>query len=437
MTVGELAPNVFEEFKWRGLLYDSTENAEKALTEGKVTAYIGFDPTADSLHVGSLVPIMGLVHLQRHGHTPIALVGGGTGMIGDPSGKSQERELLTHEKLAFNLAGIRAQLERFLVFEDVPNPAILENNGSWLLELNLIDFLRDTGKFFTVNYMMAKDSVKSRLSSEEGISYTEFTYMLLQSYDFAALNARYGCTFQMGGSDQWGNITAGTRLVRMMNEQEAHGVVYPLITDSDGKKVGKTVSGAVWLDAAKTSPYRFYQYWINTNDDDVIRYLKYFTLLDATQIAELEKLHEAEPWKREAHRRLAQEVTLLVHGKDALARAEAATDVLFGSGPMDGFSAEELIDIFNEVPSTEVNSADLSGDGLAALDVVQTASFESSKKRARTLIEDGGLYVNGERIEDSQKMLTLDDAIDGQVIVLRKGRKKYHLLRVLDVSGQK
>lgn len=432
MTAGELAANVYEEFKWRGLLYDSTEEAEKALTETKVTAYIGFDPTADSLHVGSLVPIMGLVHLQRHGHTPIALVGGGTGMIGDPSGKSKERNLLTTDVLAHNLEGIRAQLERFLQFEDVPNPAIMENNGNWLLELNLIDFLRDTGKYFTVNYMMAKDSVKSRLSSEDGISYTEFTYMLLQSYDFAALNERYGCTFQMGGSDQWGNITAGTRLVRSARGEEAHGLVYPLITDSSGAKFGKTADGAVWLDANKTSPYRFYQYWINTSDDDVIRYLMYFTLLDESQISELEKLHAAEPWKREAHRRLAQEVTRLVHGEEALERAEAATAVLFGNGSMEGFSANELLEIFNEVPSTEVTAAQLSGDGLPAIEAIQTAKFESSNKRARSLIEDGGLYVNGERIEDTQAVLEADIAIDGKVIVLRKGRKKYHLLKVVD-----
>lgn len=433
MVSGDLAPNVFEEFKWRGMLYDSTEGAEEALTEGKITAYIGFDPTRDSLHIGSLVPIMGLVHLQRHGHTPIALVGGGTGMIGDPSGKSEERNLLTPEQLEINLAGIRSQLERFLKFEDVPNPAIMDNNANWLLELNLIDFLRDTGKHFTVNYMMAKDSVKSRLAGDSGISYTEFTYMLLQAYDFGALYERYRCTFQMGGSDQWGNITAGTRQVKAMYQADAHGIVYPLITDAAGKKIGKTAGGeTIWLDATQTSPYKFYQYWINSGDDDVIRYLKYFTLLDETQIDELAKAHEAEPWKREAHRRLAQEVTRMVHGEEALQRAEAATDVLFGNGSMEGFSADELLDIFDEVPSTEVTPEQLGSDGLAAVEAVQTANFESSNKRARKLIDDGGLYVNGERVEDTQQTLTVDDAIDGKVIVLRKGRKKYYLLKLVD-----
>jgi len=430
MIGGEMAANVFEEFKWRGLLFDHTEDAEEILSNQKITAYIGFDPTADSLHVGSLVPIMGLVHLQRHGHTPIALIGGGTGMIGDPSGKTKERQLLTIEQLDINLVGIRAQLERFLDFEGVENPAVMDNNANWLLNLNLIDFLRDTGKHFTVNYMMAKDSVKSRLSSDEGISYTEFTYMLLQAYDFAALYDRYGCTFQMGGSDQWGNITAGTQLIRKTREAQAQGIVYPLVTTASGVKFGKTEAGTVWLDAKRTSPYRFYQFWINVDDSDVVPYLKIFTLLEQDEIAELEKVHEAEAWKRDAHRRLAEEVTRMVHGEDALARAQAATDVLFGDGAMTDFSSEELIEIFEEVPSTALDASQLVGEGIALVDIVQTAGFESSKGRSRQLISDGGVYVNGERIEDTDKTLTTADAIEGQVIVLRKGRKKYHLLKV-------
>jgi tyrosyl-tRNA synthetase len=421
--------NVVEELRWRGLLYDATEGAEEALIKEKVTTYIGFDPTADSLHVGSLLPIMVLVHLQRHGHTPIPLVGGGTGMIGDPSGKAQERPLMTEEQIAANQAGIRAQLSHFLAFEGVSNPAIMLNNAEWLKPLTLIGFLRDIGKHFTVNYMMAKDSVKSRLESEEGISFTEFCYMLLQAYDFFTLYKEHNCTFQMGGSDQWGNIVAGTELIRRVLGGKAHGVVVPLVAAASGVKFGKTEAGTVWLDAGRTSPFRFYQFWLNTADEDVVKYLKYFTLLEPDEVAELERAVASAPERREAQRRLAQEVTRMVHGEAELARAEQATEVLFG-GDLEGLGAADLLDVFADVPSSTVAREDLSGEGMAIVDLVHLCGLESSKKRSRQLVESGGVYLNNRRVDDVGATVDLALAIDGQVIVLRKGKKKYHLVRV-------
>ncbi|WP_119065862.1 tyrosine--tRNA ligase [Aggregatilinea lenta] len=426
----KIAENLVEELRWRGLLKDVTEGAEEALAKQKVTGYIGFDPTADSLHVGSLLPIMVLVHLQRHGHSPIALAGGGTGMIGDPSGKSKERQLLSEEQLQINIKGIKAQLAHFLDFEKPGNPARLVNNADWLRPMNLLDFLRDTGKHFTVNYMMAKDSVRTRLESEEGISFTEFSYMLLQSYDFLQLYERYGCTLQMGGSDQWGNITAGIMLIRKVADAQAHGAVVPLVTTSAGTKFGKTEAGTVWLDSKRTSPYRFYQFWLNTTDDDAIRYLKYFTLLSREEIAAYEHAVETEPHLRAAQTRLAEEVTRAVHGEDGLARAQAATDVLFGNRELDGMSADDLVDIFAEVPSCAVPRADLEGDGLSVVDLGVMCGLDRSKKQVRNLIESGGLYMNNHRVDDMNQSVTLADAIDGRVIVLRKGRKQYSLVRM-------
>jgi tyrosyl-tRNA synthetase len=293
------------ELEWRGFVHTSTPGVGDHLASGPVTAYVGFDPTASSLHVGSLLPIMGLVHLQRCGHRPIAIAGGGTGMIGDPSGKSQERNLLSEDEIAVNLAGIRAQLGHFLDFGSKENSALIVNNADWLAPLRVMDFLRDVGKHFSVNEMLAKDSVKSRISKEQGISYTEFSYSILQSYDYLALFDRYGCTLQMGGSDQWGNIVSGIDLIRRTRARDVHGVVYPLITTTSGAKFGKTESGTVWLDAARTSPYRFYQFWLNTEDRDVVRYLKFFTLLEREEIDALASSLEREPGKRVAHRKLA------------------------------------------------------------------------------------------------------------------------------------
>lgn len=424
------ATNLVEELRWRGLIHTATEGAEEALINEKVTAYIGFDPTADSLHVGHLLPIMVLVHLQRYGHTPIALAGGGTGMIGDPSGRTKERQLLTYEQIAYNVECIKRQLSAFLHFEGVENPAIMVNNADWLAKLNLIEFLRDIGKHFTVNYMLAKDSVKTRLESEEGISFTEFSYMLLQSYDFLRLYLEHGCTFQMGGSDQWGNITAGAELIRKVADGKAHAVTVPLVTSTSGVKFGKTEAGAVWLDPARTSPFRFYQFWINTTDGDVIPYLKYFTLLSREEIAELERALATEPHRRVAQTRLAEEVTRMVHGEDGLRKAQAATEVLFGGRDLEGLSADDLLDIFAEVPSSALAAGSLSGAGINVVDLALEAGLDRSKKLIRDLIKNGGLYLNNRPVDDPDRAVTLDDAIDGRVIVLRKGKKNYHLVQV-------
>ena len=424
------ATNLVEELRWRGLIHTATEGAEETLINEKVTAYIGFDPTADSLHVGHLLPIMVLVHLQRYGHTPIALAGGGTGMIGDPSGRTKERQLLTYEQIAYNVECIKRQLSAFLHFEGVENPAIMVNNADWLAKLNLIEFLRDIGKHFTVNYMLAKDSVKTRLESEEGISFTEFSYMLLQSYDFLRLYLEHGCTFQMGGSDQWGNITAGAELIRKVADGKAHAVTVPLVTSTSGVKFGKTEAGAVWLDPARTSPFRFYQFWINTTDGDVIPYLKYFTLLSREEIAELERALATEPHRRAAQTRLAEEVTRMVHGEDGLRKAQAATEVLFGGRDLEGLSADDLLDIFAEVPSSALAAGSLSGAGINVVDLALEAGLDRSKKLIRDLIKNGGLYLNNRPVDDPDRAVTLDDAIDGRVIVLRKGKKNYHLVQV-------
>jgi tyrosyl-tRNA synthetase len=421
--------NIYEEFEWRGLLYDATPELKDVLGKESVTAYIGFDPTAASLHVGSLLPIMGLARMQQFGHTPIALVGGGTGLIGDPSGKTAERQLLTSEKVAENIEGIRAQLSHFLDFEREENPARIENNHDWLGGLQLIDFLRDTGKHFTVNYMLSKESVKRRIESEDGISYTEFTYMMLQAYDFLELNRRLDCTLQMGGSDQWGNILAGTDLIRRVNGNKAHGLVFPLVTNASGTKFGKTEAGNVWLDPELTSPYKFYQFWLNTDDRDVIHYLKAFTWLDRDAIGELEKSLAENPGAREPHRRLGREVTTMLHGESELAKAEQAAKVLFG-GSLENLSVNDLKDIFEDVPSTVIDREELSGEGMGALELCTRTGLTSSNGEARRLIRQGGLFVNNERFADESGRVTVDQGIDGQLLVLRKGKKSYHLVQI-------
>src|SRR6266516_4839068 len=422
--------NVFEEFQWRGMLYDASEGLEEAVATHSITGYIGFDPTAASLHVGSLLPIMGLVHLQKHGHTPIALVGGGTGMIGDPSGKTQERQLLSKEQIEYNLEGIKTQLALFLDFDSKINPAMLINNADWLTQVNLVDFLRDVGKHFTVNYMLAKESVRRRYEEGEGISFTEFSYMLLQAYDFLVLYDRFGCTLQLGGSDQWGNIVAGTELIRKMRAAKGYGLVFPLVTTSAGIKFGKTEAGSVWLDPNLTSPYRFYQYWINIDDSDVVKYLKFFTMLDQQAIAELEHSVAVSPEKREAQKRLAEEVTRTVHGESNLHKAIQASRVLFG-GVIEDLSASEVLDIFAEVPSSEMPGDIFSGDRVSLVDLVITCGFATSKGAARRLIEDGGIYINNRRVSDVQATIDLSALIEGQYVVLRKGARNYHLVRVV------
>ena len=422
--------NLLDEYSWRGMIQDLTHGVDQAVQEGPVTAYIGFDPTASSLHVGSLLPIMGLVHLQRAGHHPVAVVGGGTGLIGDPSGKTQERQLLSREQVEENLEGIRSQLERFLDFEGVKNPARMVNNLDWLGELRTVEFLRDVGKHFSVNGLLRKEGVRRRLEDEEGgISYTEFSYVLLQAYDFLVLHDRFDCTVQMGGSDQWGNITAGIDLIRRMKGERAYGVVFPLVTSATGVKFGKTEAGTVWLDPRRTSPYRFFQFWLNTDDQDAVRYLKYFTLLDRSQIQVLEaELREA-PHKRGAQRALAREVTRLVHGESGVARAEQATQVLFG-GDVEGLDAEEIADVFADVPSSQVSRESLAGEGTSLLDLLAETGVASSKGDARRSIQGGGVYVNNIRVEDVDRRISMEDALEGEFVVLRKGKKNYRLVRV-------
>ena len=422
--------NVFEEFKWRGLVYDYTQGLPEVLETELITAYIGFDPTSDSLQVGNLLALMGLARLQRFGHHPIAVAGGGTGMIGDPSGKSQERQLLSREQVEANVESIRGQLERFLDFDVETNPARIVNNADWLTTIPMMDFLRDIGKHFTVNYMIAKDSVKTRLEREDGISYTEFSYMLLQAYDFLRLYDAFDCKLQSGGSDQWGNITAGVELIRRKRGERAYGLVYPLVTGADGAKLGKTAKGTIWLDPERTSPYRYYQFWLNQEDADVIDLLKYFTWLDQDAIADLAEKLSAHPERREAQRTLAQEMTRITHGKTALEKAEQAAQVLFG-GDLKGLSADDIADIFADVPSSDVPKHDLEGEGLSLVEVMDDVDLSRSRGAARRLLKSGGVYVNNRRVQDTDRNLTLGDAIEGRFIVLRRGKKTYHLLRVV------
>ncbi len=422
--------DVFEELRWRNLVYDHTEGLREQLANPQVTAYVGFDPTSDSLQVGNLLALMGLARLQRYGHTPIAVAGGGTGMIGDPSGKATERQLLSLDQVRSNVEAIRGQLERLLDFQVRTNPARIVNNADWLTRLSLMEFLRDIGKHFTVNYMVAKDSVKSRLEHEEGISYTEFSYMLLQAYDFLHLFDHHGCTVQAGGSDQWGNITAGVELIRRMRGARAFGLVFPLVTSNSGTKLGKTEQGTVWLDANRTSPYRFYQFWLNQEDADVIPYLGYFTWLERAELDALAATVADRPEERQAQRRLAQEVTRLVHGEPALARAEKAAGVLFG-GDLAGLGAEDIAEILADVPSSQVSRVALQGDGLALVDLLVQTEICRTKGEARRLVEGGGVYLNNRRAADASQFVTASDAVDGQYLVLRKGKRSFHLVRLV------
>jgi tyrosyl-tRNA synthetase len=422
--------NLFEELSWRGLVHDRTAEVAEALAQETLTGYIGFDPTAASLHVGSLLPMMALARLQRCGHHPIAIAGGGTGLIGDPSGKTKERQLLTNEQVEQNLIGIKEQLSRVLDFETKTNPARIINNADWLAPITMIEFMRDVGKHFTVNSMLGKESIERRLESEEGISFTEFTYPLLQAYDFLVLYDRYHCTLQLGGSDQWGNILAGVDLIRRLRGARAHGLTMPLVTTTAGVKFGKTEAGAVWLDAQLTSPYRFYQFWLNTDDRDVLRYLKYFTWLTGEQVGELAESLQTRPEKREAQRALAREVTRLVHGDAALQKALQASEVLFGK-ELTGLSAQELLDIFNEVPSTEITRAQLAGRPLPLAELLASSGVAPSKNEAKKLLQGHGICVNNVRVTEVQRAITAADFIDQQVLVLRKGAKHYHVVKLV------
>ncbi len=418
-----MTADLFQELKERGLVYQTTDEDAlvKHLNEESVKLYVGFDPTADSLHIGHLLPILMLRRFQQHGHVPIALVGGGTGMIGDPSFKDQERQLNTLETVQNWSQSIKNQLSRFIDFDNEENPAIIANNYEWLGKLSMIDFLRDVGKNFTINYMMSKESVKRRI--ETGISYTEFAYQLLQAYDFLKLYDNYGCLLQLGGSDQWGNITSGIELMRRERDVQGFALTMPLITKADGTKFGKSEGNAVWLDAEKTTPYEFYQFWINTDDRDVIKFLKYFTFLSLDEIAEIEKEFTAAPETRVAQKALAKEVTTLVHGKEAYEQAVHISQALF-SGNIKELSASEIKQGFKGVPSYTVpQDADLK-----LLEVLVASGLVQSKRQAREDLQNGAIYINGDRVQDLEYQLSDVDKI-GDMVVLRRGKKKYFLLQ--------
>ncbi len=424
------AMNVLDELRWRGLLADCTDTPEltKRVASGPITLYAGFDPTADSLHIGSLVPLLGLRRFQLLGHHPIALAGGATGSIGDPSGKTQERQLLTHEVLSANIAKIKEQLRKLLDFDAKTNSARLLDNDSWTAPVSYLQFLRDIGKHFSVNQMVAKESVRARMEDREtGISYTEFSYMLLQAFDFCVLCRDHNCELQIGGTDQWGNITAGIDLTRKKLSRGVFGLTLPLITNSDGSKFGKTVAGAIWLDPARTSVYKFYQYWIRTDDRDVIRYLKYFTFLSQEEIADLEKQHTENPGARAAHKALAKAVTDLVHSPSATTEAVRASEILFG-GELNGISETTFNEIVGEVPTREIGKTELDGAGKPLLDLLVHGGLCASKGQARKDVEGGGVYINNVREAGIQRALTTNDLLFGKHVLLRKGKRNYVVL---------
>ncbi len=422
---------LLDELRWRGLLHQHTDQVAEILSSGPVSGYIGFDPTAPSLHIGSLLVVMLLVRLQRHGHRPVALVGGGTGLIGDPSGKASERPLADSAQVAENADKIRRQLERFLDFTG-PNAARMINNADWLVELRAVEFMRDVGKHFTINYMLQKDSVQSRMDT--GISFTEFSYMLLQAYDFLELRRRHDVRLQLGGSDQWGNITAGIELIRRTLGTDAHAITSPLVTTSAGTKFGKTEAGAVWLDASLTSPYKFYQFWVNVDDRDVGRYLRFFTLLDRPAIELLDQLVADKPEQREAQQTLAREVTRMVHGEKALAAAEEVSSLLFGGADPKTLSADALVALKLEIPVFSVEPdaervALTTYDVLEAVCVGNDALFKS-KGDSRRMVQQGGVYLNGQRMEAERKAIPAEELLGGRYVLVRKGARSYGLVEV-------
>jgi tyrosyl-tRNA synthetase len=421
--------NLIDELRWRGLIHQVTDEdgLRKLLDSGPQTVYIGFDPTASSLHVGSLMQLMMLRRFQNAGHRPIGLVGGATGMIGDPSGKSEERNLLSTKQLQENVAGVEQQMRRFLSFEG-DNAARLLNNFDWMKDFSYLEFLRDVGKNFPVGVMMGKESVRARLSSEAGLSYTEFSYMLLQAYDFVHLCREHDCLIQAGGSDQWGNITAGIDLSRRMLGKQVFGITAPLLTTSDGKKMGKTEQGAIWLDRQRTSPYAFYQYWVNVGDEDVMRCIAYLTEIDREEYQSLAEATENDPGRRGAQKRLAEWMTEFVHGPEGLQSALAASKILFG-GEIADMDDAGLNEIFADVPSKELPRGGLQGEGLWIVEALQQAGLAKSGGEARRAIKDGGTYVNNQRVTDMNLKLTESDLASESVMVLRKGKRNYALLR--------
>ena len=431
--------NLVEELRWRGMIHDIMPGTEEQLLKEMTAAYIGFDPTSDSLHIGSLVPIILLVHLEKSGHKPIALVGGATGMIGDPSGKSDERNLLNEVTLAKNVDGIKRTLARFLNFDSTSdNAPVLVNNYDWMKDFSFIEFARDVGKHITVNYMMAKDSVKKRISGEGGggMSFTEFTYQLIQGYDFYHLYKTHNCLLQMGGSDQWGNITTGTELVRRMNvgeDAKAYAMTCPLITKADGSKFGKSEGGNVWLDADKTSVYKFYQFWLNTSDEDAEKYIKIFTFLDEKTISTLILEHKEAPHLRVLQKRLAEEVTMFVHSKDDLEKAISASNILFGKSTADDLKRldeQTFLDVFDGVPQAEVQRMDVENDGLDMISALSAnTGFLKSNGDARRALKENSISVNKEKINEDYK-ISAADLIAGSYVLLQRGKKNYFLLKV-------
>ena len=421
---------LLEELNWRGLYADCTDSdaLAKRLAEGPTTLYCGFDPTADSLHVGNLVPLFALRRFQLAGHHPIALAGGATGMVGDPSGKSAERNLQTPEQVAHNIESVKGQLRRFLDFEAKPNPARLVNNADWMAGMSYLEFLRDVGKHFTINWMVAKESVRARMEDREnGISYTEFSYMLLQAFDFYHLRNTVGCELQVGATDQWGNITAGTELIRKKLGVPAYGLVFPLLTKSDGTKYGKTASGAVWLDPKRTSPYRFYQFFMQAEDSDVVKLLKVLTFLSIDEITLLENEARANPGGRAAPKALARAVTTLVHGESACGDAQRASEVMFGGG-LDGLTEELFKDVVGEIPTKDIERTKLDGAGTPLIDVIVASGLTPSKGQARKDVEGGGIYLNNVRVSDHARAVTGNDLLFGKYLLLRKGKRTYAVL---------
>jgi tyrosyl-tRNA synthetase len=424
--------NIFDELEWRGLVADCTDAAElkKRVESGPIVLYAGFDPTADSLHVGSLVPLLALRRFQLLGHHPLAVAGGATGMVGDPSGRDSERQLLTKEVLDNNIAGIKEQLRRLLDFETKLNPARLVDNADWMAPMSYLEFLRDIGKHFSVNQMMAKESVRARMEDREsGISYTEFSYMLLQAFDFFHLFQTYQCELQIGGSDLWGNITDGMELTRKKAGAHVFGLTLPLILNTDGSKFGKSAAGAVWLDARKTSVYRFYQFWIRTDDRDVVRYLKFFTFFNREEIESLAAQHQARPEARAAHKALASAMTDLVHGPGATAEAVRASEILFGGG-LEGIAESTFNEIVGEVPTRDLEQSKLEGAGMPLPEMLAASGLCPSKGQARKDIEGGGVYINNIREANAQRLLTAADLLFGKHLLLRKGKRNYTVMSV-------
>ncbi|QNN43081.1 tyrosine--tRNA ligase [Pedobacter roseus] len=423
--------NFVEELRWRGMLHDIMPNTEEKLNEGMTSGYIGFDPTADSLHVGHLTQIMTLIHFQNAGHKPFALVGGATGMVGDPSGKSDERNLQTPEMIEHNLKGMKKQLAKFLKFEEGGNGAVMVNNADWFKDMNLFTFIRDVGKHITVNYMMAKDSVKRRLEGDSGLSFTEFCYQLIQGYDFYHLWKNENCLVQMGGSDQWGNIVTGTELIRRKDAGTAYAITTQLIKKADGTKFGKTESGAVWLDPEKTSPYKFYQFWLNASDDDVKKWIRIFTLKTKEEIEALEKEHDVAPHLRILQKALAEDITIKTHSAEAFETAIKTSEFLFGNGSLEflrGLSDKAVLDIFDGIPQYKILIEELGAGIDAASLLAEKSAIFPSKGEAKKTIQGGGVSVNKEKVAEMAQIFNADHLINDKFIVVQKGKKNYFLL---------